>query len=211
MKQVTAVMLVVVLTAAVLAACSQGNMPAATKAPGPAATQSGPSAQERWDSVVAAARKEGQLNLYVSANWGAELRTAMTRVLKEKYGIDAQFTPFGGSDIVARAREEQRAGMNSVDVFGAGTSFGGLAIPVKSPRPNAATVFVNWLLTKDGQSLFARYTGNPSRRLDASTEGVNPIFLPFPGEKVVWDTAEFTLANAKVMQAARDVLSEAQK
>jgi len=94
---------------------------------------------------------------------------------------------------------------------GGGTSFGGMAIPVKSPHPNATALFVNWLLTREGQSLFAKYTGNPSRRLDASTEGVNPVFMPLPGEKVAWDTAEFTLQNARVSKAAKEILAQTQK
>ncbi len=94
---------------------------------------------------------------------------------------------------------------------GGGTSFGGMAIPVKSPHPNATALFVNWLLTREGQSLFAKYTGNPSRRLDASMEGVNPVFMPLPGEKVAWDTAEFTLQNARVSKAAKEILAQTQK
>ncbi len=94
---------------------------------------------------------------------------------------------------------------------GGGTSFGGMAVPVKSPHPNATALFVNWLLTREGQSLFAKYTGNPSRRLDASMEGVNPVFMPLPGEKVAWDTAEFTLQNARVSKAAKEILAQTQK
>ncbi len=94
---------------------------------------------------------------------------------------------------------------------GGGPSLGALAVPPKPQHPNAATVFVNWLLTKEGQSIFAKGSGNPSRRLDASTEGIDPIFLPMPGEKVAWDTVEFTLAQGKVMEAAKAIVAETAK
>ena len=364
-------------------AASSGAKKSATPAPASAV----PDWQKKWNTVVANAKKEGQLNVYVTGMLGAELRTAMAKTFKDQYGIDVNITPFGGSNLVVKVQEEQRAGMNIADVFcagtttfllsmkpanllgpieamlilpevtnpkaweggqlftfdkkdhaminmlrvinrsvvyntdlvkpdefdsyrdflkpqfkgkltmpdptqsgpggwfanhlcdifgfeegmrllkdlilkqemviqrdgrlhmetvargkyavglgggtqyiadflalgapiaikvpkegdGGGTSFGGMAIPVKSPHPNATALFVNWLLTREGQSLFAKYTGNPSRRLDACMEGVNPVFMPLPGEKVAWDTAEFTLQNARVSKAAKEILAQTQK
>jgi ABC-type Fe3+ transport system substrate-binding protein len=37
------------------------------------------------------------------------------------------------------------------------------------PHPNAAKVFVNWLLSRDGQEVFTRGMGVGSRRLDVDT------------------------------------------
>jgi ABC-type Fe3+ transport system substrate-binding protein len=37
------------------------------------------------------------------------------------------------------------------------------------PHPNAAKVFVNWLLGKDGQEIFSRGMGVGTRRLDVET------------------------------------------
>lgn len=342
--------------------------------------------QKRWDTIVVNAKKEGQLNLYVSGNWGTALRTAMAKIFKDQYDINLNITPFGGSDLVTKYKAEQSAGLFIADVFGAGintfllnmkpdnllgsfnsmlilpeavnpkaweggqlftfgkdhdiisllrvinrsviyntalakpdefdsykdllkpqfkgkltlpdpggsgpggyfanhlvdifgfeegmgllkdlilkqetviqrdarlhvetvargkysvglgpgtqfvadflalgapiaikipregdgggASFGGLAMPLKPPHPNAATLFVNWMLTKEGQTLFAKHTGNPSRRLDVSTEGINPIFLPLPGEKVMWDSAEFYLRRDKVAKAAKEIVIQTEK
>jgi ABC-type Fe3+ transport system substrate-binding protein len=38
------------------------------------------------------------------------------------------------------------------------------------PHPNAARVFVNWLLGKDGQEIFGRGMGVGSRRYDVATK-----------------------------------------
>jgi ABC-type Fe3+ transport system substrate-binding protein len=37
------------------------------------------------------------------------------------------------------------------------------------PHPNAAKVFVNWLLSKEGQEVFGKAVGQATRRLDVDT------------------------------------------
>ena len=44
--------------------------------------------------------------------------------------------------------------------------FGNLALINKAPHPNAAKVYINWLLSKEGQTAYVQATGNNSRRLD---------------------------------------------
>ncbi|MBI4333466.1 MAG: extracellular solute-binding protein [Chloroflexi bacterium] len=91
-------------------------------------------------------------------------------------------------------------------------SFGALAAPVKPAHPNAATVFVNWLLTREGQSIFARGAGGPSRRLDVSTEGIDPVFVASPDEKIIQgDSPEINLRRPQVVEAVRKMLGEIQK
>ncbi|MBI4332646.1 MAG: ABC transporter substrate-binding protein [Chloroflexi bacterium] len=91
------------------------------------------------------------------------------------------------------------------------TSFGAVAVAARPPHPNAAAIFVNWLLTKEGQSVFAKGAGGPSRRLDASTEGVNPIFIPSPGEKMHVQSVEFDSRTPRVIEAVKGILAEAGK
>ena len=38
------------------------------------------------------------------------------------------------------------------------------------PHPNAAKVFVNWLLSKEGQEIYGKAMTQGTRRLDVSTE-----------------------------------------
>lgn len=47
--------------------------------------------------------------------------------------------------------------------------YGHLMIIKDPPRPNATRVFVNWLLSRDGQEIFGRAMGVASRRLDVDT------------------------------------------
>ncbi len=88
---------------------------------------------------------------------------------------------------------------------------GCVAVPVKSAHPNAAKLFLNWLLGKDGQTVFARSFGNPSLRLDVSTEGFNPLFLPHPEEKIIAETEDSILFSNKMMSAAKKVIDEVNK
>jgi ABC-type Fe3+ transport system substrate-binding protein len=46
---------------------------------------------------------------------------------------------------------------------------GNLAIIKNPPHPNAAKVFVNWLLGKEGQEVFTNAMGQPTRRLGGFT------------------------------------------
>ncbi|HEV8725737.1 MAG TPA: extracellular solute-binding protein [Candidatus Binatia bacterium] len=40
----------------------------------------------------------------------------------------------------------------------------------EAPHPNAATVLVNWLASKEGQEIFTRFAGRPSRRTDVNVK-----------------------------------------
>lgn len=48
--------------------------------------------------------------------------------------------------------------------------YGHLMVIKNAPHPNAATVFINWLLGRDGQEIFGRAMGVGSRRLDIETK-----------------------------------------
>ena len=53
--------------------------------------------------------------------------------------------------------------------FYASSGSGNLAIIKNSAQPNAAKVFINWLLSKEGQTAFTQALGQPTRRLDVDT------------------------------------------
>jgi len=58
------------------------------------------------------------------------------------------------------------------------TGNGNVALMKQAPHPNAAKVFINWLLSAEGQTLWTRITGDNSRRLDV--EGPADT-VPLPG------------------------------
>lgn len=59
---------------------------------------------------------------------------------------------------------------NIKEGYYAGTGSGNLAILKDRPHPNAATLFVNWLLSRDGQAALTKALGQPTRRFDVDTK-----------------------------------------
>ena len=47
---------------------------------------------------------------------------------------------------------------------------GALSVVKNSPHPNATKVFVNWLLSKEGQEVYGKAMGQATRRLDVETK-----------------------------------------
>ncbi len=86
-----------------------------------------------------------------------------------------------------------------------GPGSGSLAKLSRSPHPNATKLFINWILTREGQSTFVKGFGNPSARTDAATEGVNPIFFVDPGEKVFFDTEQSVLMRERIMEVSKEI------
>ena len=60
----------------------------------------------------------------------------------------------------------------------------------RSPHPNAATVLLNWLASREGQELFSRTSLQPSRRVDVRVKEIPDYVLPQPGVKYL-DTYEY--------------------
>jgi iron(III) transport system substrate-binding protein len=59
--------------------------------------------------------------------------------------------------------------------------FGSVVLINRAPHPNAAKVYLNWLLSKDGQTEWSRGSGYPSRRLDVPRDHLDPLKLPKEG------------------------------
>ncbi len=92
----------------------------------------------------------------------------------------------GLSDSLAEERAKQGVPIEIVDIRqlkeGSDTSpaSGGLSIFNRPPHPNAAKVYINWLLSKEGQTIYARATGYISNRLDVPTDHALPWRVPQP-------------------------------
>jgi iron(III) transport system substrate-binding protein len=58
---------------------------------------------------------------------------------------------------------------------------GTVAVLNPPPHPNATKVYLNWLLSQDGQTQVSVASGYPSRRLDVPTDHLDAVVLPKPG------------------------------
>lgn len=52
--------------------------------------------------------------------------------------------------------------------------FGALTLLKNAPHPNASRLFINWILTREGQEIFNRYNDKQSIRLDVGTDWLSP-------------------------------------
>jgi ABC-type Fe3+ transport system substrate-binding protein len=84
--------------------------------------------------------------------------------------------------------------------------FGFVGLMDHAPHPNAAKVFINWMLSREGQQVWQDAQQENSTRLDLSSAGYPDWFkgsVPKPGEKYVdvhaWD---FILTDEPVVQKA---------
>ncbi len=66
----------------------------------------------------------------------------------------------------------------------------GINLMNRGPRPNAAKVFLNWFLSKEGQTIYSKAYNAHSGRVDVPTEGISPAFLRVAGEKYYNGEAE---------------------
>jgi len=83
--------------------------------------------------------------------------------------------------------------------------FGSTALINRAPHPNAAKVYLNWLLSADGQKSWTQATKRNSRRLDVSPG--DSARLTKGKEKYINTQKEsMTAQREKIMQIAREIL-----
>jgi len=58
---------------------------------------------------------------------------------------------------------------------------GSIVLLNRAPHPNAARVYINWLLTQEGQTVNSKAQDLPSWRVDVPTDHLSPTVLPQPG------------------------------
>jgi iron(III) transport system substrate-binding protein len=106
----------------------------------------------------------GKYSLCIRCNAGAEVGRAVQQQLPIGY-LDTDEWKEGGS---------------------ASAAGGTLGIPTHAPHPNAAKVFVNWLLSREGQvalQKLGRPDAHNSRRIDIPKDDVEPTNRLEPGKK----------------------------
>ncbi len=79
-----------------------------------------------------------------------------------------------------------------------GSGAAGVGVPAKMAHPNAAKVFVNWLLSREGHGTFIKVYGNPGARRDAPRENIPAALFPEPGEKIRMESEESQILREKI-------------
>lgn len=82
---------------------------------------------------------------------------------------------------------------------------GSVAIFNQAPHPNATKIYINWLLSKEGQMHHARALGSVSDRLDVPHDYAEPWKVPQPGAIKTY-TVEAMKAKDSLVQLLKEVL-----
>ncbi|HLY64457.1 MAG TPA: extracellular solute-binding protein [Chloroflexota bacterium] len=114
-----------------LSACGGGaatppTSGASTSAPAGTASQPAVAGQADWDSIVAAAKKEGKVAMFGAQ--GADRQASLTEPFTKKYGISVDYLPSGGPEVTPRVQSERGASKYLWDLFVIGTSTGILGL-----------------------------------------------------------------------------------
>lgn len=92
-----------------------------------------------------------------------------------------------------------------------GSGGGGLGVLARRPHPNATTIFVNWILSKDGMATYVKLSGRPGARVDAPREGVPPDLFPEPGEKIFLETEQSLAYRNEMIKVATEIFGPQMK
>ena len=76
----------------------------------------------------------------------------------------------------------------------------------KAPHPNAAKVYINWLLSKEGQISIVRASGYISNRVDVPTDHTRAWRIPRPGSIKTYGLGPRKIAREKMIPFVRGVL-----
>jgi len=122
--------------------------------------------------------------------------TSDTRALVE--GVVRGTTPIAFGAIQQQVERFREAGFDNLAVVlpddGPGYLTGGFSIlkqGVGAPHPNAATVFINWYMSRPGQEIYESIMLETSTRTDVHT-GIPDYLVPRPGVKYYFnDEAEY--------------------
>lgn len=93
-------------------------------------------------------------------------------------------------------------------VEGAYLSSGGgnISLLKDRPHPHAAKLYLNWLLSHEGQTAFSLNSGRQSLRLDVTTEHISPEQMRQPGTKYIrGDDEGYFHEQEKYFQLAKEI------
>ncbi len=86
---------------------------------------------------------------------------------------------------------------------------GNLMVFKKNPNPKATQVFVNWLLDKEGSTIWSTVIGHPSRRLDVTRDHVDPASVPRADD--IFPDEEHLKLRVEMRKFANDIFAQVTK
>lgn len=113
--------------------------------------------------------------------------------------------------------EFKKAGVSLMDITPVEGTYvasghGSVTLPNRAPHPNGAKVFINWLLSKEGQNVYSTSSLQQSGRLDVPTDFLDPIYIRAPGIKYFEAYSEdFVNQQPEHMKVAEEIFGHLMK
>jgi ABC-type glycerol-3-phosphate transport system substrate-binding protein len=121
-----------------------------------------------------------------------DARTKLPAAFKQRFNIDMDYLAVNSSQLASRNLPTALAG-----------GYGIVSLWNQAPHPNAAKVFVNWIASKDGVSVYGAIDQSAPVRTDVDASAWVPQHLiPKPG-KDYFDTFEYKYVMEKRQPIAR--------
>ena len=110
-------------------------------------------------------QKLAQQDLFISRD-GQQLAVGLAKgTLVVALGLSQRFVdPYIKANLPIKALNTIKEGTSGSNGFGT------VAVMRNAPHPNAAKVYINWLLSKEGQELYSRALTQGTRRFDIDTK-----------------------------------------
>jgi ABC-type Fe3+ transport system substrate-binding protein len=118
-------------------------------------------------------QKLAQQDLFISRD-GQQLAVGLAKgTLAIALGLSQRFVdPYTKAGLPIKVLTDIKEGLSGSNGFGT------VAVMKNAPHPNAAKVYINWLLSKEGQELYSRALTQGSRRLDVDTKWLAKFNTP---------------------------------
>jgi ABC-type Fe3+ transport system substrate-binding protein len=118
-------------------------------------------------------QKLAQQDLFISRD-GQQLAVALSKgTLVIALGLSQRFVnPYIKAGLPIKTLSSLKEGTSGSNGFGT------VAVMRNAPHPNAAKVYINWLLSKEGQELYSRALTQGTRRLDVDTKWLAKFNTP---------------------------------
>src|SRR3990172_6412967 len=98
-----------------------------------------PAWQEKWESTLEAARKEGSVVMITGA--ANELRGALSKAFKDKFGLNIEYVTGRGTGLINKIFTERRSGLYLSDLY-----LAGITSNVKQLKPSGVLASIKDLL-----------------------------------------------------------------
>lgn len=135
------------------------------------------------------------------------------RLMAEWVGRGKNPIQLSPSELESRAMQREGLPLDYIVELKEGTyvtsAFGSVIYVDRAPHPNAGKIFLNWLLGKEGQTIWSKVSGYPSRRLDIPTDHLDPLTIPKQGVQYNYNYKEDQVdLRTQVNSLIREIFSQ---